>query len=61
MRTIISGGIGGVALWTSIFPADVVKSRVQVACTVGTVEPTFRAVLLQVYREEGNLNSDIII
>lgn len=55
VRTIISGGIGGVALWTAIFPADVVKSRVQVASTAGTVEPTFRAVLKQIFKEEGIL------
>lgn len=53
MRTIISGGVGGVALWVAIFPADVVKSRVQIASTMGTVEPTFRAMLFQVYKEEG--------
>ena len=26
-----AGGIAGVCLWTAIFPADVVKSRVQVS------------------------------
>ncbi|CAI4230724.1 unnamed protein product [Auanema sp. JU1783] len=30
MKTACSGAIGGMALWTSIFPADVVKSRMQV-------------------------------
>merc|ERR1719419_1408335 len=28
--TVISGGVAGVTLWTVIFPADVVKSRLQV-------------------------------
>ena len=28
--TVVSGGMAGVALWTAIFPADVVKSRLQV-------------------------------
>jgi len=30
VNTVISGGIAGVALWCFIFPADVVKSRLQV-------------------------------
>jgi len=30
LNTVISGGIAGVALWCLIFPADVVKSRLQV-------------------------------
>ena len=30
MRTIVSGGVAGVTLWTVIFPADVIKSRQQV-------------------------------
>lgn len=44
------------ALWVAIFPADVIKSRVQIAATSGTIEPTFRAMLMQVYREEGKVN-----
>ena len=28
--TIIAGGVGGVVLWTAIFPFDLVKSRIQV-------------------------------
>ncbi|KAH3730672.1 mitochondrial ornithine transporter 1-like [Dreissena polymorpha] len=55
LRTVISGGLGGVALWVAIFPADVVKSRVQIASTAGTVEPTFRSVIVQIYRQEGLL------
>lgn len=31
LRTIVSGGMGGLGLWISIFPADVVKSRVQIS------------------------------
>ena len=30
LRTIVSGGIAGMTLWTLIFPADVIKSRQQV-------------------------------
>ncbi|XP_026848338.1 mitochondrial ornithine transporter 1 [Drosophila persimilis] len=30
LRTMVAGAIGGVCLWTSTFPADVIKSRIQV-------------------------------
>lgn len=30
LKTMISGSVGGIALWTVIFPADVIKSRIQV-------------------------------
>lgn len=49
VRTIISGGFGGVALWVAIFPADVVKSRIQVA---GSKEPMM-TVLRYVIKTEG--------
>ena len=32
--TLISGGIAGVAYWTSIFPLDTIKSKVQVGGSV---------------------------
>lgn len=51
--TIISGGVGGLALWTAIFPADVVKSRIQVQSTVGKAAPSFLSVLLMVFKTEG--------
>ena len=28
---MVAGGVAGVTLWTMIFPADVVKSRLQVS------------------------------
>lgn len=31
LKTIVSGGIAGMTLWTVIFPADVIKSRQQVS------------------------------
>ena len=43
-RTAISGGIGGTALWTLIFPADVIKSRMQVSGT-GTMSSVFMSTL----------------
>ncbi|KAI6240098.1 hypothetical protein M3Y99_00495000 [Aphelenchoides fujianensis] len=46
-RTALSGAAGGVALWTAIFPADVVKSRMQVSG--GTPQGVF----LNVVRKEG--------
>ncbi len=30
LKTVVSGGMAGVALWTAVFPADVIKSRHQV-------------------------------
>lgn len=30
LNTMIAGALGGIALWSSIFPADVIKSRIQV-------------------------------
>lgn len=30
LRTSVAGSVGGIFLWTAIFPADVIKSRVQI-------------------------------
>lgn len=30
LRTSAAGAVGGIFLWTAIFPADVIKSRVQI-------------------------------
>ena len=49
LQTIISGGVGGVCLWTSIFPFDVVKSRIQ----VDSLKDSMTSVLIKVFREEG--------
>lgn len=51
-RTIVCGGVGGVALWVAIFPADVVKSRIQVQSVSGT-PPTFREMFMRILRQEG--------
>lgn len=45
-KTALSGSFGGMALWTSIYPADVVKSRMQVTGT-GTFMSTLKAVVLE--------------
>lgn len=51
LGTIISGGIAGVTLWTVIFPADVIKSRQQVA---GVSAPLIRTAM-DIYKREGIL------
>ena len=51
VRTIVSGGVGGMSLWIVIFPFDVVKSRMQVH---GTNLPMV-SLLMKVAREEGTL------
>uniref|UniRef100_A0AC34Q6K9 Mitochondrial ornithine transporter 1 n=1 Tax=Panagrolaimus sp. JU765 TaxID=591449 RepID=A0AC34Q6K9_9BILA len=43
-RTALSGGLGGTALWTLIFPFDVVKSRMQVSGK-GTMSSVFMTTL----------------
>lgn len=47
--TIICGGIGGMSLWTLIFPADVVKSRIQVTSS----RISFTETLFCIVRNEG--------
>jgi solute carrier family 25 ornithine transporter 2/15 len=49
LKTVLSGGMAGVTLWTIIFPADVVKSRLQVT---GGKTPMLR-MMYQIYRNEG--------
>jgi len=49
IRTVFSGGMAGVTLWTIIFPADVVKSRLQVA---GGKTPML-TMMYKIYRDEG--------
>ncbi|MFH4976703.1 hypothetical protein AB6A40_003412 [Gnathostoma spinigerum] len=47
-RTAISGAIGGTALWTAVFPFDVVKSRMQI-----TGNGHFGSMLFQIFKNEG--------
>lgn len=49
LRTTVAGGVGGTCLWVVIFPADVVKSRIQVA---GSTEPML-SVLTTILKKEG--------
>lgn len=48
-ETVISGGIGGICLWTAIFPFDVAKSRIQ----VDSLNDSMTKVLTDVMRKEG--------
>ena len=52
LKTMLCGGFGGVALWASIFPADVVKSRVQVSTSTAEKMP-FVSTLVSIARNEG--------
>lgn len=49
VKTTIAGGIGGMCLWTSIFPFDVVKSRIQIESSTESMT----SVLKKVARQEG--------
>ncbi|ESO93776.1 hypothetical protein LOTGIDRAFT_209317 [Lottia gigantea] len=53
LRTIICGGVGGASLWIVIFPADVVKSRIQIQSAGGGITPTFTSTILHIFRTEG--------
>lgn len=49
LRTMASGAIGGILFWSAVFPADVVKSRLQVT---GSKQPGGQ-LMLQIFRQEG--------
>lgn len=49
LRTVVAGGMAGIALWTIIFPADVVKSRLQVS---GATTPML-VLMKEIYQKEG--------
>lgn len=49
LDTVVAGGIGGICLWTAIFPFDVVKSRIQ----VDSLNATMTKVMGDVIRKEG--------
>jgi solute carrier family 25 ornithine transporter 2/15 len=49
IKTIICGGFGGIGLWVSIFPFDVVKSRIQ----VNSSKERMIKVLVHIIRNEG--------
>lgn len=51
LKTMVAGAVGGVALWTSIFPADVIKSRIQVQ----SLRLSMTQVGVDIFRKEGPL------
>jgi len=51
LGTMFAGGMAGVTLWSVIFPADVIKSRLQVS---GSKDPMIRTGL-NIVRQEGAL------
>ncbi|KAG1678331.1 Mitochondrial ornithine transporter 1 [Nymphon striatum] len=51
LKTIFCGGFGGICFWMSIFPADVVKSRIQVE----NITDGFLTVLMRIAKSEGIL------
>lgn len=46
-----AGAVGGITLWTVIFPADVIKSRIQ----IGNMKATMLSVGAKIIKEEGIL------
>ena len=55
LRTILAGGLGGVALWIPSYPIDLVKSRIQVLHTGRGSAPNFVSVALDIVKKEGPL------
>lgn len=51
LNTMVAGAVGGVALWTAIFPADVIKSRIQVQ----SLTHSMTRVGMEIFRKEGFL------
>ncbi|XP_058063609.1 mitochondrial ornithine transporter 1 [Anopheles bellator] len=51
LRTMVAGAVGGIALWTIIFPADVIKSRIQVY----SMRSSMTSVAITIFRNEGLL------
>lgn len=49
VKTMIAGAVGGVTLWVMIFPADVIKSRIQVCNS----RKSMLAIGLKIVRNEG--------
>jgi hypothetical protein len=56
LRTMISGAVGGIVFWLVIFPADVVKSRIQVSRLSGSL----LSIMVQIFRQEGKCFIQII-
>jgi solute carrier family 25 ornithine transporter 2/15 len=55
LRTMIAGAVGGIVFWIVIFPADVVKSRIQVSRLTGSL----LSIMVQIFRQEGKCFTQI--
>jgi len=53
LKTALCGGLGGVSLWISIFPADVVKSRIQINPNSPLAKGGFFNALKTIVKNEG--------
>lgn len=53
VRLTFCGGIAGVSLWIAIFPADVIKSRIQILTQGSEKVPGFFETMFQIVRNEG--------
>ncbi|KAG5684869.1 hypothetical protein PVAND_014079 [Polypedilum vanderplanki] len=51
LRIMTAGAVGGASLWTAIFPADVIKSRVQIQ----GISTSMFTVGIEIARKEGPL------
>ena len=56
-RTALAGGLGGCCFWLAVFPADLVKSRIQVMSVNGS-KLTFRMVFKEVIATGGRLKGN---
>lgn len=50
-KTMVAGAVGGIVLWTVIFPADVIKSRIQ----VNNLTSSMLSVGSEIFTKEGPL------
>lgn len=53
VHLIFCGGIAGVSLWIAVFPADVIKSRIQILTQGSDKVPGFFETMFQIVRNEG--------
>lgn len=54
LKTMLAGAVGGLCLWTAIFPADVVKSRIQ-ASQAGNIDQSLIRNTITIFKNEGFL------
>ncbi|XP_068718938.1 mitochondrial ornithine transporter 1-like [Montipora capricornis] len=53
LRLIFCGGMAGVSFWCSTFPADVIKSRIQILTQGSNQVPGFFETMFEIVRKEG--------